>query len=85
VGITDKLWVKLSCPQCGKAETASSNDKGSTWGGPSWTGLTEFQSFSAHVTGGGKTEPEVSDATCNTCGAKAKVESTYGFGRPPGY
>ena len=33
MGVSDKLWVKLVCPECGAAEVSSALDKGSGWSG----------------------------------------------------
>lgn len=85
MGISDKVWFKLTCPKCGVTEVASSSDKGSTWGGPSWNSLTPLNSFSLQSIGGGNAEPEIAAARCTACNVTARVESSYGLERPAGF
>lgn len=84
MGISDKFWVKLTCPSCNATDTVSVNDKGNSFGGASW-GVPTSDAFDLTGTGGGKTEPEVTSATCKQCGTAAVVESRFGFGRPSGF
>ena len=84
MGVSDKLWVKLTCLGCGASETSTCLDKGSMWSPPYWTELS-FGEFSVSYTGGGSTEPEVRAASCKKCKGRATVETAYGFAQPDGF
>jgi hypothetical protein len=84
MGVTDRLWVKLTCEKCGISETSTAAEKGSMWGA-SWNDLNTLEKFEAVITGGGREEPDVKSAKCNTCGANATIDDQYGFQRPPNF
>ncbi|MGB5234531.1 MAG: hypothetical protein WBN85_05060 [Candidatus Macondimonas sp.] len=67
MGIIDKTTYRLTCPQCGAAETANVLDKGSNW----QSGAT-FKRFETSWSGGGSTEPDLISATCKQCGVAAQ-------------
>jgi len=85
MGTIDKLWVKLTCKNCGVSEISSASDKGSGWNGSSWNNLGSIRNFDAVITGGGKEEPDVVSAKCKNCGHVAIVESDYGFSKPASF
>lgn len=85
MGVNDKVWFRVSCPKCGVSETASVADKGSTWGGPSWSSFPTFETFEVGGHGGTGPEPELTAAKCNRCGGPAVIQKRYGFGPPKGF
>ena len=72
MGIIDKTTYRLTCPQCGAAETAAVLDKGSNWSGSHWQSGAKFEQFETAWSGGGGTEPDLISATCNQCGVAAQ-------------
>jgi len=85
MGVSDKLWFKVTCTNCKNTETCSVLDKGSGWGGPSWQSSCSFETFTAQFKGGGKSDPEVVSAICKKCSGQGTVETSYGFNRPNGF
>lgn len=82
MGINDRIWFKLTCPNCNVSETTTSGDYGSTWSGPQWGNLESVVSFDITTTGGGGADPDITSATCKKCSGKAEVRSRYGLGEP---
>lgn len=72
MGIIDQTNYRLSCPQCGSAETAKVLDKGSNWSRPNWQRGAKFDHFETVWSGGGSTEPGLVSATCKQCGVAAQ-------------
>jgi hypothetical protein len=72
VGIIDKTAYRLTCSQCGAAETANVLDKGSNWSGSHWQSGANFEQFETTWSGGGSTEPELISANCKRCGVAAQ-------------
>ncbi|MDB5984915.1 MAG: hypothetical protein JWQ69_5930 [Pseudomonas sp.] len=75
MGVIDQTIHKLSCEGCRIEEEQKVLDKGSGWGGSSWQSGVDFQHFETSWSGGGKTEPNLTQATCRKCGKPAKSES----------
>jgi len=82
MGSIDRMWVKVSCEDCGVSQTNSSTDKGSGWSGSHWNDLGDFSDFDVTVSGSGKSEPTVSAGTCKKCGGEATIKKAYGFNKP---
>ena len=78
MGIIDKTIHKLSCEDCHIEEEQKVLDKGSGWSGSSWQSGVDFRHFETSWFGGGKTEPDITKATCKKCGKLAKAESRFG-------
>ena len=77
MGIIDTCTYTLTCKHCNITESASVLDKGSNWSGSWWGGGATFLKFTTKWTGGEKTEPDLTMATCNTCGRAAETSSKY--------
>lgn len=82
MGTTDRIWFRLECPKCGATDESSATEKGSVYGGFHWRGLGAFPSFDTRVEQGPGGEPNITSATCNSCGTAAEISSEYGTKRP---
>lgn len=68
MGVIDRLWIKVTCTECGSSETSSARDTGSNWSGSHWGNIGKFEQFQVVATGGGKDESKIISAKCKACG-----------------
>ena len=76
MGIIDTKVFTLTCDACQVQEEQKVHQKGSGWGA-SWQSGSTFNNFKTTWSDSGNTEPEIAEATCNTCGKPAKTETRY--------
>lgn len=72
MGIIDSFYFRLTCPQCGKQDTAAAHDRGSNWSGSSWGLIGQPDGFAISQSMG-LSGPKLESAQCTTC----KVDATW--------
>ena len=78
MGIIDVHHYKLTCDTCNHIEEGKVVDKGSSFGGSSWSNRTSFKNFECEWEDTKEPqEPELLKAVCKTCGKPATVKSWY--------
>lgn len=77
MGIIDKVVYHLTCSHCGTEESQSITDHGSIYSESSWGCEAVFTKFKTKWIGGGKKEPKLETAICNTCGKPATINNHY--------
>lgn len=81
--IKDQVWAMLTCKKCDQKESHAANNKAVSF--PDWGDFSPFELFDVVASPGSGREPTITSATCCGCGARAVIETQYGFDRPEGF
>ena len=85
MGIIDSTYYRLTCENCGTAETLASHQRGSSWSPGEWGQLGAAKFFDTEIDPGNKgSGPDVVSATCKKCNAEAKIEN-HMYSKPAGW
>ncbi len=73
MGVIDDISIIISCSVCHMKETVRAVDMGNRWSGSDWW-VPSFVEFTVTVCEGRTGIPQVTEATCLTCGAAAAAD-----------
>ena len=74
MGITDSSKAQLYCENCGAKDLVKAVEKGSGFGGRSWTPFSDSKLFD-FVEVSDPAFPRIESATCKSCGQPAIITS----------